>query len=250
MKTLSEPGLSVRLEPGPQGVPRTVIRPDGSRFLPLTGRILEAPPKTLTGWPTLQVANWKKHTTDRLVLSSIRNGVTLPFSGKAPRPQILRQHHLSEEDVRCLDEKFMEFARLGVIRRAFRLYLVSPVFVVHQASKDREIFNAVHLNGFLHYQHFKMESLATVKALVRSGDWALKVDISKMYNTFRLHPSHTKFVQFYWPGTNELWEYVGCPFGLSLLPRLMTRIMKTVVRWIRRRGFRCCIYLDDILVLD
>lgn len=173
----------------------------------------------------------------------------MPFCKKAPPPQILPQHRLSAAHVSVLTAKYQELADRGILRRASRRYLVSPQFVVEQAEKDREIFDGTFINSFLHYEHFKMDSLATARHLARAGDWAIKIDLSKMYNTFALHPAHRKYVQIFWPGTEEVWEYWGACFGLTHLPRLMTRIMKTVARWIRRKGFRCVVYIDDFLVL-
>ena len=136
------------------------------------------------------------------------------------------QVHLSDADIAILQCKFWKLLDLGVIRKATEIYLVSSVFVVHQSEKDRETFDATLVNEFLLYQKVKMEILATARALVCPGDYGLKFDISKTYNTFVLHPSHRMFLQFRWPGTDEVYEYIGCPFGLAHLPRLMARIME------------------------
>jgi hypothetical protein len=228
----------------------TVVNGDGSRWLPVLQRFIPPAPLRLAGWPTLCQDRWKELTTDRLVISTIVHGLTLPFLKKAPPPQVLPQHRLSAAHISVLSNKYKELAERGILRRATRQFLVSPQFVVEQADKDREIFDGTFLNSFLHYAHFKMDSLATARHLARAGDWAIKIDLSKMYNTFAMHPAHRKYVQIFWPGTGEVWEYWGAPFGLTHLPRLMTRIMKTVARWIRRKGFRCVVYIDDFLILD
>lgn len=228
----------------------TVVNGDGSRWLPVLQRFIPPAPQVLAGWPTLCQARWKELTTDRLVISMIVHGLTLPFLKKAPPPQVLPQHRLSSAHISVLISKYEELVERGILRRATRQYLVSPQFVVEQLDKNREIFDGTFLNSFLHYAHFKMDSLATARHLARAGDWAIKIDLSKMYNTFAMHPSHRKYVQIFWPGTREVWEYWGAPFGLTHLPRLMTRIMKTVARWIRCKGFRCIVYIDDFLILD
>lgn len=39
------------------------------------------------------------------------------------------------------------------------------------------------------------------------------------------------------------------PFGLSLSPMVFTKILRTVLKWARRRGIRLAAYLDDLLVV-
>jgi hypothetical protein len=166
-------------------------------------RFIPPAPQVLAGWPTLCQHRWRELTTDRLVISTIVHGVTLPFCKKAPPPQVLPQHRFSTAHVSVLTAKYQELADRGILQRASRRYLVSPQFVVEQAEKDREIFDGTFINSFLHNEHFKMDSLATARHLVRAGDWMIKIDLSKMYNTFALHPAHRKYVQIFWPGTES-----------------------------------------------
>ena len=39
-------------------------------------------------------------------------------------------------------------------------------------------------------------------------------------------------------------------FGLAPAPRVFTKILRTVMAFLRRKGIRLVIYLDDILVLN
>jgi hypothetical protein len=39
-------------------------------------------------------------------------------------------------------------------------------------------------------------------------------------------------------------------FGLAPAPRIFTKILKTVMAFLRRQGIRLVIYLDDILILN
>jgi Reverse transcriptase (RNA-dependent DNA polymerase) len=40
------------------------------------------------------------------------------------------------------------------------------------------------------------------------------------------------------------------PFGLSSAPRAFTKILKVVMAFLRKKGIRIIIYLDDILILN
>ena len=40
------------------------------------------------------------------------------------------------------------------------------------------------------------------------------------------------------------------PFGLGPAPRIATKFLSPVVKYLRRRGVRCIVYIDDILILS
>ena len=40
------------------------------------------------------------------------------------------------------------------------------------------------------------------------------------------------------------------PFGLASAPRVFTKVMRAVVTFLRNRGIRCVIYLDDLLLMN
>jgi hypothetical protein len=100
------------------------------------------------------------------------------------------------------------------------------------------------LNKFIRYQHFKMENLESVRFLVRKGDWLAKVDLKDAYFTVAVKESHHKYLRFRWK--NRVFE----AFGLSPAPRIFTKILKVVMAFLRRRGIRLVIHLDDILILN
>ena len=94
-------------------------------------------------------------------------------------------------------------------------------------------------------EHFKMEGIHMVRDLLRKGDFMVKIDLKDAYFTVPL--AHQKFVRFSWEGT--LYEFACLPFGLSIAPRVFTKIMKPVVALLRQLGIRLIIYLDDLLIM-
>ena len=43
---------------------------------------------------------------------------------------------------------------------------------------------------------------------------------------------------------------VAClPFGLSTAPWVFTKVLRPVIGWLRQKGVRCMIYLDDLLIM-
>ena len=50
--------------------------------------------------------------------------------------------------------------------------------------------------------------------------------------------------------TTDLPIHTCLPFGLSSVPRIFTKLLKPVVAYLRSKGVRCMIYIDDILLIE
>jgi hypothetical protein len=125
---------------------------------------------------------------------------------------------------------------------------VSNMFAVPKSSGGwRPILNLKKLNSFVRYEHFKMEGMESVKYLIRKNDWLVKVDLRDAYFTVPLAAEHQKFVRLLWKG--NFYQYRCLPFGLCSAPRVFTKILKPVVAFLRERGIRLVIYLDDVLIM-
>ena len=69
---------------------------------------------------------------------------------------------------------------------------ISPVFLVPKADALwRTVINLRALNRFVAASHFKMESIRTVKGLIREGDWMAKLGLP-------VHPQYQKLVYLGW----------------------------------------------------
>jgi hypothetical protein len=112
----------------------------------------------------------------------------------------------------------------------------------------RPIVNLKPLNKFIVYEHFKMENLETVRYLVREGDWFVKLDLKDAYLTVPVHCSQQKYLHFAWRG--RIYQFTCMAFGLSPAPRIFTKLLRVVVAFLRKRGVRLVVYLDDFLILN
>ena len=50
-----------------------------------------------------------------------------------------------------------------------------------------------------------------------------------------------------WKGHS--YEFTSLPFGLSTAPWVFTKALRSVIGLLQKRGIRCVIYLDDILIM-
>ncbi|KAI9562463.1 hypothetical protein GHT06_009896 [Daphnia sinensis] len=106
-----------------------------------------------------------------------------------------------------------------------------------QACCEKEVASllekgAVGLNRFLVQKKFKIEGISTIRHTVQEGDWLAKLDLKDAYLTVPIFEGHRQFLPF----------YVG-----ALAPWAFTKLLLVAVAFLRKRGIRVVIYLDDIL---
>ena len=98
----------------------------------------------------------------------------------------------------------------------------------------RTVINLKAPNRFVVAPHFKMESIRTVKNIIREGDWMAKLDLKDASR-------YQRFLQFKW--NSETWQFRVLPFGLNSAPHAFTKLLKPVV------AEGVILYLDDMLIL-
>ena len=61
-----------------------------------------------------------------------------------------------------------------------------------------------------------MESIRTVKGLIKQGDWLLKLDLKDAYLSVSIHPSHRKYLCFRWQMavSGPAFQSEQCPLDL------------------------------------
>ena len=93
-----------------------------------------------------------------------------------------------------------------------------------------------------------MEGIHLLRDLLQPHDWLGKIDLKDAYFVVPIWKDHRKYLRFIWKGS--LLEFACLPFGLSVAPRLFTKLLKPVVSLLRRTGIRLIIYLDDLLFMN
>jgi len=195
---------------------------------------------------------WSSFTSDPWVLSVVSEGYCIDFFEHPVQFSLPPDCAMSEEMSAVCD---LEVEALLAKKAIFPIShpvdgFVSNMFAVKKKKEKeadpqlwRPIINLKRLNSFIVYEHFKMEGLDLVKFIIRRGDWMVKVDLKDAYFTVPVAPVHQKFLRFIWKG--KFYQYICLPFGLCSAPRVFTKILKPVVAWLRGRGIRLVIYLDD-----
>ena len=102
-------------------------------------------------------------------------------------------------------------------------------------------------NSCIWYKHFKMGRLHTIQQLIRRNDLITKVDLSDFYMHLLIGHADRRYMRFMWE--SKKYQCIGMPFGMAPAPRLATKMMAPVIRYLRSCGLRAAIYNNDLILL-
>ena len=162
-------------------------------------------------------------------------------------PQITQ---VQQGSASTLDNEIQKLLEKGALCRvpftadAFysRLFLVPK-----KGGSMRPIIDLSALNQFIENPHFQMEHLSSIKTLLKPGHFMTKLDLKDAYLSVAVHPDCQKYLRFVWK--NQTFQFRALSFGLNIAPRVFTRLLKPVAAFLRKRGARIVIYLDNILII-
>lgn len=73
-----------------------------------------------------------------------------------------------------------------------------------------------------------------------------RLDLKDAYLLVPIDPGDKKFLRFEY--CNKLYQFKALPFGLSSASCVFIKIGKQIVNWLRKKGVKVVIYLDDFLI--
>ena len=189
------------------------------------------------------IQNWKLLTADQSIL------------------QIVAGHKIIFEETPVVKNKIMthpsknlinsvkELLKLKVIETTKDKGVTSNVFLVDKPDGGhRLILNLKDLNKFVPYNYFQMQSLENAILMLKEGDWMIKLDLKKAYDSVPIHQNSRKFLQF--QIKDCIFQYRAFPNGYKQAPRLFTLLFKPILALCNRNAMRLVIYLDDSLLLN
>ena len=111
----------------------------------------------------------------------------------------------------------------------------------------RPLIDISTLNTFVENSHFQMENLSSTKSLLRSGNFMTKLDLHDANLTVEIDPLLQKFLRFIWK--NKVYQFQALPFGVNVVPRVFTKLLKQVEAFVRKQGICLVLYLNDMLII-
>mmetsp|Transcript_56764 Transcript_56764/g.135506 ORF Transcript_56764/g.135506 Transcript_56764/m.135506 type:complete len:386 (-) Transcript_56764:577-1734(-) len=196
----------------------------------------------------LRFENWQAITDDKLVLSVVgRGGYRLQFPYGPPQRCRRPNQPSCTEHASFVSESIRDAIEMGVLSQVpeAALYCVMALGVVVQGPKRRLIFNCRPLNKHLSTYKFKFESLDKEGRTVFAGaSHGYSVDLKSAYYHIEIHEDSRQFLGIEWEGC--FYQFNACPFGLSVAPFLLTKILKVVTKyWRAHHGLNLVQFMDD-----
>ena len=144
-------------------------------------------------------------------------------------------------------KKFLANGAIKVVQPSPDQFL-SNIFPVPKKSLQdhRIILDLSELNEFIRKFSFKMDSLDTIIAMIRPGDYFVSIDISDAYHAIAMNIVSIPFLTFVF--LNIYYQFICLPQGLTSAPRIFTQVMRVVMAYLRARSLRISAWLDDLLL--
>ncbi|MCS5551062.1 MAG: reverse transcriptase domain-containing protein, partial [Gammaproteobacteria bacterium] len=123
----------------------------------------------------------------------------------------------------------------------------STFFIVPKKDGGlRPILNLKPLNVYMEKSHFKMETLRSIIQALHVGEWGSTIDLRDAYLQIPMFPPHRKYLRFCVQGVH--YQFRAMPFGITVAPRVFTKLMAAVGGHLRSQQIHIFMYLDDWLV--
>ena len=91
-----------------------------------------------------------------------------------------------------------------------------------------------------------MEGVPALRELIEKDDYICKIDLTDAYVVVPIHEDSQEFLSF--ENEEVVYRYRSLAFGLSVAPRVFSKIMRYAIKPLRKEGLRVIYYLDDICI--
>lgn len=199
---------------------------------------------------------WPVVTNDKKILSIVSEGYRLQFKSRPPPTPYHGVNPPSDEAVKAiLDIEAAAVLTKGAAKivnpsdnEVTSGYFARPKKTPPGAPlKWRPIVSLKFVNAYLRKISFRMTTVEQVRHWIRPGYWFASVDLTDAYYSIRLHKSAWRFVRFVWRG--KTYEYRTLVFGLASSPRIFTKVLTSVVKFLRIKfGILIVGYIDDFFI--
>ncbi|XP_077110328.1 uncharacterized protein LOC143766492 [Ranitomeya variabilis] len=198
---------------------------------------------------------WEQITSSQWILDIVQYGLKLEFD-RIPWDSFIVTSPKGQDQQRALESEIRSLLSKKVLievpqdqeGRGF----YSPLFLINKPDGSfRTIINLKRLNAFLRNHTFKMESISSTIKLLFPRCVMAGIDLKDAYYHLPIHPEHQKYlrVAVILEGQVRHFQYVAMPFGLSMAPRIFTKVILEVMAHLRQQDTLIIPYLDDFLVV-
>ncbi len=188
----------------------------------------------------------------RWVLRTIRLGYAIQFARRSPKFRGVQFTSVLNKDAPVLRAEIAVLLAKDTIEPVppaeMKSGFYSPYFIVPKKGGGlRPILDLRVLNRALHKLPFRMLTQRRIFQCIRPFDWFAAIDLKDAYFHVSILPRHRPFLRFAFEG--RAYQYKVLPFGLSLSPRVFTKVVEAALVPLWEAGIRILNYLDDWLIL-
>ena len=195
---------------------------------------------------------WKKITSNSWVYNVVDQGYKIPFKyvpkqrRKPSNPPVTGPaYEVLATEAAALQQKCAVVPVSPVDSQYCSSYFAVPK--ARSPGKFRPILNLKKFNRSIKKYRFKMEGLRQVRDWIKPNAWMCVVDLKDQFLHVPINKAFHKFLRFTWNGVLLEWRVL--PFGLRCSPRVVTKILKPVMAYLRTiLSILISIYIDDMLI--
>ena len=178
--------------------PLSKPHPQNSEVQPFLLPFLPCPDIPVGGRLAHFVEQWEELTDNKWVLSIVQNGFKIPFSSVLPLSVV--PIYLSQSSSPLLREEITELLKKQAVERVLNpgtSGFYSRLFLV--PKKNRKLCPVIDLsllNRYITKQHFKLETIKSVRQSIMANDWPVSIDLTDAYLHVPIHPRSRKYLRF------------------------------------------------------
>jgi hypothetical protein len=164
------------------------------------------------------------------------------------RPVMRRNYQYSHDEILFIEETITKLLEQGVIEKAATPWVSPIVVATHpRTGKLRFCVDYRGVNALTIPDAYSLPRIKQVFEAVNGMDVLSIVDVAQAFPHVPMAAESRQFTGFRGP-RNDLFQYVGSPFGLTSLPATWQRYMEAMFSGMLWQSV--CIYVDDILVFS
>ena len=193
----------------------------------------------LIGWQRAWPPGWPRKVVSRGLTWPWINKVWPPL--KVPRPRKKRRP--------SLESRVEDLLVQGVIEPSVGKVFMNHLFEVpkRDSLETRLVLDLSRLNCYIEPLRFRMTSPSHVRLALFPGAFLASVDLKDAYWHVPINCRFRMFLAF--AIGSQVYRFKVLPFGLSLPPRVFTKMMVPVCSRLISLGVNILFYLDDWLIV-
>ena len=176
---------------------------------------------------------WQAIGAGPVIVPLLRDGYQAPFTGPPPpltdTPVPFRSYHPGSSKALALAQEVSKMLQKGALEVVEDpgLGFYSRLFLVEKVTGGwRPVIDLSPLNGFVQLTPFRMETVTSVLASLREGDFFALIDLKDAYFQILIHRLSSKWLRFVSGGV--VYQFRALCFGLSTAPQVFTNVFEPI----------------------